>query len=149
MNARDFYNDHYDQFLVLSNDDIAGKLTRVYRFAEAYHEYMKKQEDDPEMDGTDYAHPAGWRGNEHAHLMFVDQVNKILDGELANKGTSSMPWEALRQRLYDIRTLLGIAEYIIRTIESSRVPKMCKTRITTWDKIRADYDRRRKDAERS
>ena len=104
---------------------------------------LTSYKDDPEMDTTIWAHPAWWRGYDRARLEFVDQVNKILDGELANVGTSTMPWEALRQRLYDLRTLLGIAEYIIRTIQSSRVPKMCKTRIAAWDKIRADYASKR------
>ena len=104
-------------------------------------EYYK---DDPFADCTDFAHPAWWRGNEHAHLQFVDQVNKILDGELANESTSTMPWEALRQRLYDLRTLLGIAERVITwALPSDSLMRK------QWDKVRADYAKRRRDAERS
>lgn len=143
MKARDFYNTDYDQFLVLSNEDIHGKLERVYRFAEAYHEYMRKAEDDPMADCTDFAHPAWWRGQEHAHLQFVTMVNRILDGEPASGGLSTMPWEALRQRLYDLRTLLGIAERVI--LEQSRYCLNSKQ----WFKVRADYDKRRQDAKRS
>jgi hypothetical protein len=99
--------------------------------------------DDPELDSTDFAHPAWRRGNEHAHFEFVYQVNKILDGELSNEGTSSMPWEALRQRLYDIRTLLGIAERVIGFARHNLFADTIQRTIATWDKIRADYDRRR------
>ncbi len=37
--------------------------------------------DDPEMDGTDFAHPAWWRGHDHTTAMFCHAVNEILDGK--------------------------------------------------------------------
>jgi hypothetical protein len=120
-------------------------VTREEVISEAYSEgFEDGRLDNPEADGTDFAHPAWWRGNEHAHLQFVDQVNKILDGELANESTSTMPWEALRQRLYDLRTLLGIAERVITwALPSDSLMRK------QWDKVRADYAKRRRDAERS
>jgi hypothetical protein len=105
--------------------------------------------DDPEADCTDFAHPAWWRGVDYAHLQLVNGVNKILDGETVNAGTASQPWEALRQRLYDIRTLLGIADRIVHTVESSTLPRMCSTSILQWYKVRSEYIKRRQDAERS
>jgi hypothetical protein len=99
--------------------------------------------DDPEMDDTDFAHPAYLRGEHNAHLKFVDQVNKILDGTLANKGTSTMLWGALRQRLYDIRTLLGLAERIITQLPYRPNESFYLT-ISQWYKVRNDYAKRRK-----
>ena len=102
------------------------------------------KKDDPEMDGTDAAHPAWWRGVDYAHLQLVNGVNKILDGEAVNAGVASQPWEALRQRLYDIRTMLGIAERVMLwALPSDSLNRK------QWDKVRADYTRRRQDAERS
>ena len=148
MKARDFYNTDYDQFLVLSHEDIHGKLERVYRFAEAYHKHMRKAEDDPMADCTAFAHPAWWRGQEHAYLQFVTMVNKILDGEPASGGLSTEPWQSLRQRLYDLRTLLGIAERIVGQVKYDHNSKFYLN-ISQWYKVRQDYARRRKDAERS
>lgn len=54
--------------------------------------------DYPENDATDFAHPAWWRGHDHATLMFCQAVNNILDGKpLA--GMCNEPWESLRRRL--------------------------------------------------
>jgi hypothetical protein len=55
--------------------------------------------DDPEMDGTDFAHPAWWRGYDAATDMAIREVNEILDGDGELHGTCNEPWESLRQRL--------------------------------------------------
>ena len=100
------------------------------------------KKDDPEMDCTDAAHPAWWRGYEHGSASCINEVNRILDGDTSLQGACNEPWQSLRLRLFDIREMLGIAEYIIRTIQSSRVPKMCKTRIMEWFATRAAYNLR-------
>jgi hypothetical protein len=62
--------------------------------------------DDPEMDCTDFAHPAWWRGYDYAAADAVREVNEILDGTGELHGTCNEPWESLRQRLARIaRTL--------------------------------------------
>ena len=95
----------------------------------------RSRNDDPEMDGTDFAHPAWWRGNEHAFLVAVHEVNDILDGTASNVGINIEPWQSLRQRLYDIRTLLGIAERIVGNTKRS-------LSVDQWYKVRNDYAER-------
>lgn len=97
--------------------------------------------DDPEMDSTDFAHPAWWRGYEHSFAMTCREVNDILDGKKANVGTSTHPWQALRQRLYDIRTLLGVAERIVSLVEYDHNSKFYLS-ISQWYKVRQDYAKR-------
>lgn len=41
--------------------------------------------DDPEMDGTDFAHTAWWRGNDQAFLVLVDQMSRKKYWELRNR----------------------------------------------------------------
>lgn len=37
--------------------------------------------DNPELDGTDAAHPAWWRGSDHGLLVCCQKINEILDGD--------------------------------------------------------------------
>jgi hypothetical protein len=76
-----------------------------------------------------------------AAVTIVHEVNDILDGTKANIGTSSEPWQSLRQRLYDIRTLLGIAERIVGQVEYDHNSKFYLN-ISQWYKVRRDYERR-------
>jgi hypothetical protein len=55
--------------------------------------------DRPEMDGTDYAHPAWWRGHEQTTATFCQKVNDILDGKDDGSGVNHEPWGSLRRRL--------------------------------------------------
>jgi hypothetical protein len=55
--------------------------------------------DDPELDGTPFAHPAYWRGSDHTIKVLCDKINRILDGEDVCHGVCSEPWESTRQRL--------------------------------------------------
>ena len=43
-------------------------------------------EDNPWFDGTDYAHPAWWRGTDHGVKQTVKIVNEILDGKRKGEG---------------------------------------------------------------
>jgi hypothetical protein len=99
------------------------------------------KKDDPMLDGTDFAHPAWHRGNERAFLTAIHEVNDILDGTASNVGISIEPWQSLRQRLYDIRTLLGIAERIVGQVEYGHNSKFYLN-ISQWYKVRRDYARR-------
>src|SRR5271169_1645376 len=86
---------------------------------EAVHEALQQPRqymDNPEMDGTDFAHPAWWRGQDRALLGFVNEVNRILDGTEDLSGTCNEPWQSLRERLFDIRRLLSIAAHVIANI---------------------------------
>lgn len=46
---------------------------------------MTTQDDDPEMDGTDGAHPAWWRGCDHGVLECAKQVGSKLGVDLTDR----------------------------------------------------------------
>ncbi|TPJ86916.1 MULTISPECIES: hypothetical protein [unclassified Mesorhizobium] len=54
--------------------------------------------DDPELDATDGAHPAWWRGHDHTATVFCKLVNDILDRKPV-RGIANEPWESTRTRL--------------------------------------------------
>lgn len=58
--------------------------------------------DDPELDATDFAHPAWWRGHDHTTAVFCSLVHDILDGKDDGRGVARAPWEPLRRRLLDL-----------------------------------------------
>lgn len=97
--------------------------------------------DDPDMDGTDFAHPAWWRGHEYSFARSCKEVNDILDGTKANVGTSTQPWQQLRQRLYDIRALLGLAERVMTQMPTDRMSQF-HTTLMQWYTVRRDYAER-------
>lgn len=55
--------------------------------------------DDPELDCTDGAHPAWWRGQEHAVRSTCQQLNQIMDSSGEFHGCSAEPWHSTRERL--------------------------------------------------
>ena len=116
------------------------KVLAAYRLG--YAEGNKA--DNPEMDGTDFAHPAYLRGEEHAAKIICKMVNDILDGTASKAGIASNPWQLLRQRLYDIRTLLGIAERIVGQVEYDHNSKFYLN-VSQWYKVRQDYAKRLKE----
>lgn len=61
-------------------------------------ERIESWPDDPECDGTDAAHPAYWRGHDHAVAVLCQKVAEILDGKDDGKGIASQPWEPVRLR---------------------------------------------------
>lgn len=66
-------------------------------------ERIESWPDDPECDGTDAAHPAYWRGHDHAVAVLCQKVTEILDGKDDGKGIASEPWEPVRRRLMSMR----------------------------------------------
>lgn len=58
--------------------------------------------DNPELDGTDYAHPAYWRGEDHAVIVLCQKINNILNGHDDGRGHSNEPWESTRRRLLEL-----------------------------------------------
>lgn len=55
-----------------------------------------------ELDGTDAAHPAWWRGNDAGVAQVCAQINAILDGADVF-GTAAEPWESTRRRVAEAR----------------------------------------------
>jgi hypothetical protein len=68
--------------------------------------------DDPELDGTDFAHPAYWRGHDDSCRTFCQKVNEILDGKDGGHGIAHEPWESTRRRL-----LASISKWQARTVK--------------------------------
>jgi hypothetical protein len=63
--------------------------------------------DDPEWDGTDGAHPAWWRGHDHAVAVICQNLCQILDGA-PFAGVCNEPWESVRKRLAElVRVILN------------------------------------------
>jgi hypothetical protein len=62
-----------------------------------------------ELDGTDAAHPAYWRGHDHAVATICLKITEILDGKDDGKGIASEPWEPVRRRLLALRNNQGWA----------------------------------------
>lgn len=58
--------------------------------------------DDPETDCTDFAHPAWWRGNDHAYAMMCKELAELLDGKPLT-GSCNQPWQGVRERIADLR----------------------------------------------
>lgn len=54
--------------------------------------------DDPKWDATEAAHPAWWRGYDHAVMAVCDEVNQIIDGKKP-LGVCREPYQSLRLRL--------------------------------------------------
>lgn len=55
---------------------------------------------DPELDSTDFAHPAWWRGHHQTTEMFCRHVQAILDGrDVKDESVVPEPWHTIRQRL--------------------------------------------------
>jgi hypothetical protein len=90
------------------------------------------------LEAVSDAYSEGFKdGNKQANDLLVVQVNAILDGTASNKRIDP----ALRQRLYDIRTLLGIAERIVGQVEYDHNSKFYLN-ISQWYKVRRDYEQR-------
>jgi hypothetical protein len=65
-------------------------------------EARSEPRDHPELDATDGAHPAWWRGHEHTTAVFCQEINKILDGKDDGVGVANEPWESTRRRLLEL-----------------------------------------------
>jgi len=68
---------------------------------------IRERVDHPECDGTDAAHPAYWRGHDHAVATICLKITEILDGKDDGKGIASEPWEPVRRRLLAMNSAGG------------------------------------------
>lgn len=85
--------------------------------------------DNPEFDGTDAAHPAWWRGEDHGLRVACAKINEILDGDEA----ATKP---------EISPQCHVSQYTYQTF--NRVKKLAKTlgalaTIAGYMKERAEY----------
>jgi hypothetical protein len=56
----------------------------------------------PELDGTDAAHPAWWRGQNYGAASICRALTEVLDGKEPT-GTCAEPYETLRRRAWQAR----------------------------------------------
>lgn len=99
-----------ERLLAYTNEcpDIAGGWRNRIALAK---EALKSQPssltpDDPELDATDLAHPAWWRGHEHSVATECQKINQILDGKDDGRGMAPEPWESTRRRLITLASSL-------------------------------------------
>ena len=71
------------------------------------------RKDNKELDGTDAAHPAWWRGNDAGVSQVCEKINAILDGADVF-GTASEPWESTRRRVAEARKDSDRLEWCIK-----------------------------------
>jgi hypothetical protein len=76
--------------------------------------------DNKEFDGTDFAHPAWWRGNDAGVETTVNIVNDVLDG----KKTGAFGYEALNDLVDRIRSAPPHVDADARRISQSTVDGM-------------------------
>lgn len=80
--------------------------------------------DDKEMDGTDYAHPAYWRGNDDGVRGAVDSIRKVIDTESCEGVVGDPKLEQLRRDVLELITernkLKDKTEYLQDCIEMMR-----------------------------
>lgn len=60
------------------------------------------RQDLPELDGTDAAHPAWWRGYDYGVASICRALAEVLDGKEPT-GTCAEPLESLRRRVWEAR----------------------------------------------
>jgi len=58
--------------------------------------------DFPELDCTDAAHPAWWRGHDHGAESICREAARILDGGEIH-GSCAEPWETVRKRIAELK----------------------------------------------
>lgn len=58
--------------------------------------------DDIVLDGTPFALPAYWRGNDQAVAALCQLINQILDCKDDGRGVANEPWESTRHRLLEL-----------------------------------------------
>ena len=69
------------------------------------------RKDNEELDGTDAAHPAWWRGQDYGADSICRALTKVLDGK-EPAGTCGEPYEKLRRRVWEAREDAARYQYI-------------------------------------
>lgn len=82
------------------NADLRDMITEVQRACDKAR--SAPVYDNPDLDGTDGAHPAWWRGNDHGIRMTIREVNAWLSGAplLGTYGQQELNW--LRARIAEL-----------------------------------------------
>lgn len=142
-----WYNDDYSGFLYESKGPLSTSHKAVYMFAEAYAEYRLAQE---RKHGGPQCEESFEAGQDNGAAIIIQKVNAILDGTVDNVGVSNEPWQSLKQRLFDIRELLGCAHELVQVLNVPQLKEVQHSKkswdaILKWFRIRYAVDPYRKD----
>ena len=92
-------------------------------------------EDDPELDGTDAAHPAWWRGNDRGCEATCEIITRILDGETPS-GVCREPLETVRRRVAALPSQHAVAVPVADTWFADRsLPVMAMSGDVESDRV--------------
>jgi hypothetical protein len=94
------------------------------KFPELYRELCMHREfwNCDRFDGTDGAHPAWWRGHDDTVASITKQINKILDGEAADRSpNSTQPYHRLCRRIYRMAAALRDIKAVVDTTEDAQL----------------------------
>lgn len=91
-------------------------------------DYSPELWDDAELDGTDGAHPAWWRGHEHSVRVMCEMINAILDGKDNGHGVSPEPWESTRRRMLNLAIMFrgDEVERLFKTATAGESDRLAK-----------------------
>ena len=65
-----------------------------------------RDDDSPDLDATDFAHPAWWRGHDYAMSLICADLRMVLAGE-EPAGTCAEPYESVRRAVWELVTKKG------------------------------------------
>lgn len=91
------------------NRDETEEIGHLRALVKEQGQELARLRDDPEQDGTDFAHPAWWRGHEQAVLVMCQTINEVLDGKDDGAGVNYEPWGAVRRRLLKLAQVANAA----------------------------------------
>lgn len=82
------------------NDEVIEERRESAQIKKAFEELQDStHRDDPELDATDNAHPAFWRGSNYAVSVLCKDIESILTGLDTGEGIANDPWESVRRKL--------------------------------------------------
>lgn len=96
--------------------ELCDAVERLYKTIEGEKRKGIVLVDAAELDSTDCAHPAWWRGHDHTVKVMCEKINLILDGKDNGAGVSNEPWESTRRRMLNLASI----EFLVAKREEGR-----------------------------
>lgn len=87
--------------------------------------------DDPELDCTDFAKPAWWRGEAYGSSAAIAAMARILDGKDDGRGVANEPWQSVRTRLREAMRDAGRAAMLESMLACEREKVTNSVRLLT------------------
>ena len=89
----------------------------VQKFIRKYGNLLFKLHDDPEYDGTDFAHPAFFRGSHYSLWEATRLIVNVLSGKDTGQGFMNEPAGSLRNLVLDLKRVHDIGWDRVSTLE--------------------------------